>query len=499
MKNYFNKNNQKSVVKLKNNIILVYKMDLINIKTLGELKESGYQYKNIKEEMASNLAEKLYKSEPVFPQIHGYEDTVLPQLYHAILAGHNIVLLGEKGQAKTKIMRSLIFLLDEYFPIIDGSPIPENPFRPITKKGKEILVEKKDKTPIRWLFREERYGEKLAPGSRIADIIGDLDPSKVIEGSSMGSEDALHYGLLPRMNHGIFAINELPDLDYLVQVAMFNILEEEDIQIRGLPIRLPLDVFICFTANPSEYTRSGKIITQLKDRIGAEIRTHYPKSREIGLKITKQEIQIPKIKPEVIVPKFIEEIIEEITIQARRHPMVNQKSGVSARLSIANYETVVASARRRALQLKQSVAYARMTDLGNIFSSSLGKIELDPYRDEAITEYQIILKLIDLAIKEIFEEYFPEKKYHHELENITKQIYEANIIEISDSMPSSEYKKFLKIVPGFFDLLKDYQWDKNEDLLACGIEFILEGLTTKEKISRRRLGEIISFKSVDLY
>lgn len=472
---------------------------MLNIKTLGELKESGYIYKNIKDEMAKNLASKLYNSEPVFPNIHGYEDTVLPQLYHAILAGHNIVLLGEKGQAKTKIMRSLIHLLDEYFPIIDGTPIPENPFRPITKKAKEILQEKKDHTPIRWITREERYGEKLAPGSRISDIIGDLDPSKVIEGSSLGSEEALHYGLLPRMNHGIFAINELPDLDYLVQVAMFNILEEEDIQIRGLPIRLSLDVFICFTANPTEYTRSGKIITQLKDRIGAEIRTHYPKTREIGRAITLQEVQIPDIEPKVIVPKFIEEIIEEITIQARRHPLVNQKSGVSARLSIANYETVVASARRRGLTLKQKISVARMTDLGNIFSSSLGKIELDPYRDEAITEYQIIMKLIDLAIKEVFEEYFTEKKYKNEFENITKQIYEANIVEISDYMPASEYKKLLKIIPGFFDLLKDHGWDQNDDLIASGIEFILEGLTTKEKISRRRLGEIVSFKSVDLY
>ncbi len=470
-----------------------------SIKTFGELKESGYIYKNIKNEMAENLAIQLYNDEIIFPEIHGYEDTVLPQLFHAILAGHNIVLLGEKGQAKTKIMRSLIYLLDEYIPVIDGTPIPESPFKPITKVAKTIIQEKKDKTPIKWIHREERYGEKLAPGSRISDIIGDLDPSKVIGGTTLSSEDVLYYGLLPRMNHGIFAINELPDLDYLVQVALFNILEEEDIQIRGLPIRLPLDVFICFTANPAEYTRSGKIITQLKDRIGAEIRTHYPKTREIGLKITRQEIRIPDIKPEVIIPSFIEEIIEEITIQARRHPLINQKSGVSARLSISNYETIIASARKRALKLKQNIGIARMTDLGNIFSSSLGKIELDPYRDEAITEYQIILKLIDLAIKEIFEEYFPEKKYNQEFENITKQIYKANVIEISDSMPSEEYKKILKIVPGLFDLLKDKEWEKNIDIMASGIEFILEGLTTKEKISRRRLGEIISFKSVDLY
>ncbi len=474
-------------------------MDFQNIKTFGELIESSYRYKSIRQEMAQNLADMLNENQPIFPKIHGYEDTVLPQLYHAILAGHNIVLLGEKGQAKTRIMRSLVELLDEYFPVIEGTPIPESPFRPITAFTKRILEEKKEKTPIRWLRKEERYGEKLSPGCRIADIIGDIDPSKIIEGKSLGNEEALHYGLLPRMNHGIFALNELPDLDYLVQVAMFNILEEEDIQIRGIPIRLPLDVFICFTANPAEYTRSGKIITQLKDRIGAEIRTHYPKSREVGLAIMKQEVTLLDLKPPVIVPKFIEEILEEITIQARRHPYVNQKSGVSARLTVSNYETVVASARRRALIFKEKEGRVRMTDLGNIFSSSLGKIELDPYRDEIITEYQVISKLIEMATKEVFEEYFPEKKYYREFDSITKQIYEAKVLEISDSFPVSHYREILKIVPSFYDLLKDYNWDENDIDLASGIEFILEGLTTKEKISRRKLGEIVSFKSVDLY
>lgn len=469
------------------------------IKTFADLKHANYFYRNIKQEMAENLANKLRNREKVFPEIHGYEDTVLPQLFHAILSGHNMVFLGEKGQAKTKIIRSLVELLDEYFPIIDDTPIPESPYRPITKLAKKILEDKRDKTPIRWLHKKERYGEKLAPGSRISDIIGDLDPSKVIEGKSLGTEESLHYGLLPRVNHGIFAVNELPDLDYLVQVALFNILEEEDIQIRGLPIRFPLDVCICFTANPAEYTRSGKIITQLKDRIGAEIRTHYPKSREVGIKIIKQEIRIPNIKPEVEVPKFLEEIIEEITIQARRHPLINQKSGVSARLSIANYETLVASARRRALLLNQERGFARMTDLSNLFSSSLGKIELDPYRDEAVTEYQVIMKLIDLSIKEIFEEYFPEKKFKMEIENLTKQVYEANTIEISDFMPSSEYSNLLKKLPSLFDFVKEYHWTENIDLLASGIEFVLEGLVSKEKISRRRLGEVISFKSVDLY
>ncbi|HMU85866.1 MAG TPA: hypothetical protein PKC35_21140, partial [Leptospiraceae bacterium] len=235
--------------------------------TFGELKSQGYRYRSVRTEMAENLAAKIRSKQQIFPEIHGYEDTVIPQLTHAILSGHNIAILGEKGQAKSRIMRSLTTLLDDEFPVLTGTEIPESPFHPITALGRQHVAAG-DSAPIRWLSRDERYGERLAPGSRIADIIGDLDPSRIIAGESLGSESALHYGLLPRMNHGIFAINELPDLDYLVQVALFNVLEEADIQIRGLPIRIPLDVFVCFTANPADYSRSGKIITQLKDRIG---------------------------------------------------------------------------------------------------------------------------------------------------------------------------------------------------------------------------------------
>ena len=468
------------------------------IRTFGQLKESGYRFKSVKEEMSSNLAEKLREKKEVFPEIHGYGDTVLPQLIHAVLAGHNIAILGEKGQAKSRIMRSLTGLLDDFFPAIDGSEIPESPFSPVTGRGKHIL-EAGDDTPIRWIHREERYGERLAPGSRIADIIGDIDPAKIIEGQSLSSEKALHYGLLPRMNHGIFAINELPDLDYLVQVAMFNVLEEADIQIRGLPVRIPLDVFVCFTANPADYSRSGKIITQLKDRIGAEIRTHYPKSRATGLSITRQEIRLPDIQPAVAVPEYLEEIIEEITFQSRTNHLVNQKSGVSARLSISNYETCVASARRRALLLGEEEGMVRLTDLGNLFASSSGKIELDPYRDEAVTEYQVINKIIDSAVKEVFTEYFPANKYDASLQSIAQQIFSASQVEISDEMPASQYRELLKSVPALFDLISDRGWDKDDRMLASGVEFILEGLTVMQKLSRRKLGEIISFKSVDVY
>jgi len=466
--------------------------------TFGEVQAAGYRHRSVKEEMAFNLARKLKKKEKVFPGIHGYEDTVLPQLIHAILAGQNIAILGEKGQAKSRIMRSLIDLLDPKIPVIYGTEIPESPFRPVTSRGREIM-KLGASAPIRWMTPEERYGERLAPGSRIADIIGDLDPSKIIEGSSLSSEDALHYGLLPRMNLGVFAINELPDLDYLVQVALFNVLEEADIQIRGFPVRIELDVFVCFTANPADYSRSGKIITQLKDRIGAEIRTHYPKTRETGLSITAQEVHLPAIDPPVVFPSFMEHIIEEITIQARTNQLVNQKSGVSARLSIANYETCVASARRRALMLDESTGVVRPADLGNLFASSSGKIELDPYRDEAVTEYQVITKIIDAAIREVFLEIFPEKKYGESVDSISKQIFAAKKIEISDGMPVSGYRDLLKSVPAFFDLLRDQVYDKDDFTLAAGIEFILEGMAVTQKLSRRKIGEIVSFKSVDVY
>lgn len=467
-------------------------------RTLGELLRSDYKERTVKQEMAENLSRKLRNHETIFPGIHGYEETVIPQMIHAILSGHNMVLLGEKGQAKTRLMRSLVHLLDEEIPIL-LTEIPESPFYPITAKGKKILAEYGEDTPIHWLHREERYGERLAPGAKIADIIGDIDPSKIVTGEPLSSEGAVFFGLLPRMNRGIFAINELPDLDYLVQVSLFNILEEADIQIRGIPVRFPLDVVVCFTANPEDYSRSGKIISQLKDRIGSEIRTHYPKSRSVGLAITRQEVHLPISEPPVIVPPFVEEIIEEITIQARQGHLVNHKSGVSARLSITNYEIAVSSARKRALMNNENVGLVRLTDLGNIFASSSGKIELDPYRDETLTEYQVMLKLLDSATKVIFEEYFPTKVYKESFERIASQIYKIGKLEISDQMPVSEYKQIVQKVPALWDLLTEKGFDKDDLLYICGIEFILEGLTTQQKLSRRRHGEIVSFKTLDMY
>lgn len=472
---------------------------MTEIRTVGDLKESGYIERHVKVEMAENLADKIRKKEKLFPGIHGYDETVIPQLINAILSGHNIVMLGEKGQAKSRIMRSLIFLLNDKIPIILGTEIPESPFQPITAKAKRILNEHGDKTEIAWLSREERYGERLAPGAKIGDIIGDLDPSRIIGGEPLSSEGAVHFGLLPRMNKGLFAVNEMPDLDYLVQVSLFNILEESDIQIRGIPVRFPLDVMVCFTANPDDYSRSGKIISQLKDRIGSEIRTHYPKTRQIGMEITRQETRLPISSPEITVPDFIEEIIEEFTIQARSSHLINQKSGVSARLSIANYEVAVSSARKRALLFGENSGCVRLTDLGNIFASCSGKMELDPYRDEAISEYQIVLKLLDQATRIIFEENFPVKKFNSNFMDIARQIYALGKLEVSDLMPVKGYKELFKSVPAMWDLIHEKKYDKNDDLFVAGMEFILEGLTSLQKLSRRRVGEISTFKSIDAY
>lgn len=470
-----------------------------NIETVAALKESGYVERPVKREIAFNLLNKLKNKEKIFQGIHGYEDTVIPQLVNAILAGHNIALLGEKGQAKSRIMRSLTDLLDEYIPVLRDTEIPESPFHPITGKAKEILWREGDSAGIKWIHRSERYGERLAPGAKIADIIGDIDPSKIIGGEALSSEGAIFFGILPKMNRGIFAVNELPDLDYLVQVSLFNILEENDIQIRGIPIRFELDVMVCFTANPEDYARSGKIISQLKDRIGSEIRTHYPRNRDTGKQITRQEARFPVSEPEVFIPPFVEDVLEELTVQARSSSYVNQKSGVSARLSIANYEIAVSSARVRAIVTGQEKGVVRITDLGNIFASSSGKIELDPYRDDSVNEYQVLLKLLDAALKTVFEEYFPMKKYSGTFEDIAKQVYSLSRLEISDQMPYSEYRNILKSVPAIWDLLHEKGFDSDEGMFAAGIEFILEGLTVNQKLSRRRLGEISSFKSVDVY
>lgn len=468
-------------------------------KTLGELKDIGYTTKPVRREIQDNLISKLKKGEKLFPGIHGYDNTVLPQIIHALLSGHHIVFLGEKGQAKSRIMRAMTDFLDEYIPVIDGSPIPEDPFLPITQEARTMIEKHGSQTPIRWLRRSERYGERLSAGLKISDLIGDIDPSKIISGSPLSSEGGLHFGIIPRTNRGIFAINELPDLDYLVQVALFNIMEEGDIQIRGYPFHFPLDIIITFSANPTDYSRSGKIISQLKDRMGSEIRTHYPESRAMALEITRQESNTVQCDIPLQFPSFMEEVNEELTRQARQSRHINQKSGVSARFSIANYETLAASAMHRALLLKEEQAVVRPTDMGNIFASSLGKIELDPYRDEAITEYHLLTTLIESAFKEVFLEKFSSADYEKGMDEITVQLQSAGYLETSDFMRAEQYRELLKVIPSAFDFINALQADKDVFLMASAVEFILEGLTALKKITRRKTGQTHIFKSMDAY
>ena len=379
--------------------------------TLGELKTSGYAYRPVKEEIRENLILKLSRAEPLFPGVVGYENTVVPQIVNALLGCQDIIFLGERGQAKSRIVRSLVSLLDEWTPILDGCEIPEDPLAPITTQARNLIEEHGDATPIRWLHRSDRYAEKLAtPDITIADIIGEVDPIKVAEGRYLSDELTLHYGLVPRTNKGIFAINELPDLAERIQVGLLNLLEERDVQIRGHQVRLPVDTFILATANPEDYTNRGRIITPLKDRYGAQIRTHYPELIEQEIEIMRQEANVLHMADyHVEVPDFMQEIIAEVTHQARRSPDVNQRSGVSVRASISNFEVLIANALRRALVLNESEVVPRVSDLDYIRPSFQGKVEFEAMEDGQ--EDKITTRIIQGATKSVFDR-------HHELNDL---------------------------------------------------------------------------------
>ncbi|HXE72087.1 MAG TPA: magnesium chelatase [Candidatus Nitrosotenuis sp.] len=458
--------------------------------TLAELRASGYRSRSVKEEMERNLVARLRRGEEIFPGIHGYQDTVIPQILNAVLAHHDMVFLGEKGQAKSRLMRSLTGLLDEAIPYVEGCEIHDDPLRPVCARCRRLVAERGDDLPIAWWPREERYGERLAPGTKIADLIGDLDPARVAGGTLMSSEEALHFGLLPRFHRGIFAINELPDMDYLIQVSLFNILEERDLQIRGYPLRFNLDLCLVFTANPDEYSRSGKIITQLKDRIGAEIRTHYPRSREVGIAIMEQEARLYQGDPELYVPDYMKKVLEQITIEARNSPYVNHRSGVSARLSISNYETLAANARRRALALGESRAVPRMSDLASLYTSTSGKIELDPFREETVTEFHVISRIFDKAVRAVFEEEFPDEDWSALVAQFKG---DHTTVRVSDMMPSREYARLVERLPQLWEPVHLLRGHKSDELRASAIEFVLEGLHVTGRLSRTRAGELVEY------
>ena len=453
-------------------------------KTLSELIASGWRSRSVKEETRENFLRSLESSEELYPGIIGYQDTVLPELNIALLAGHDLLFLGEKGQAKSRLMRTLVRFLDEYVPYLDIPEVPvhEDPLRPITQQAKEFLkTHSPEETPIAWWHRQDRYVERLAPGTKFADIIGEIDPSKLTGGVSMSSESALHFGLIPRMHRGIFAMNELPELDELVQVGLFNILEERDVQIRGYPVRFDLDIFILFSANPSTYNRSGKVIPQLKDRIGSLIQTHYPKDREQGIEILLQEAGTDLGgKYPVQIPYFMMEIIEEITSQARASKYVDQASGVSARFSLANFRTMIASARHRAVILKEPLAVPRISDLGHLATSSLGKLELDLMGSHQMSERKVLDALIASAIKVVFEKYVQE----YGLAQISEIFSKGVRIEVGDLLPSEAYAERLKHVPPVWDTAFEVNASEHPAIRASCVEFVLSGLYAMDKISR---------------
>ena len=451
---------------------------------LQQLRASGWESKSIKREAHDNFLRMLASGEELFPGIIGYESTVIPEINLALLASHDMLFLGEKGQGKTRLMRSLVRFLDEWIPFIDTpeAPFHEDPYLPISSVGRRLVAEcAEDEVPIGWWHREDRYAERLAPGTKFADIIGEIDPAKLASGESMSTEQALHFGLIPRMHRGIFAVNELPELDELVQVGLFNILEERDVQIRGYPIRFDLDIMLLFSANPATFNRSGKVIPQLKDRIGSAVHTHYPRSRDAGIEIMEQEAEIDLDgQYPVFVPYFMREIVEEITVQARKSKHVDQQSGVSARFSIANYRTMIASTRQRAVLQDENPAVPRISDLGRIYSSSVGKLELDLMGSHQMSERQVLDAVTAEAIRVVFEEYIDK----HGLAEIAEIFNKGVKIEVGDLLPSSYYAERLQRVPPVWDKAFEVNASQDPAVRASCVEFVLAGLYSMDLVSR---------------
>jgi magnesium chelatase subunit I len=452
--------------------------------TLQELHQSGWVSKTVKQEIRDNFLAMLQRGDELFPGILGYDSTVIPEINLALLAGHDMLFLGEKGQAKSRLMRSLVRFLDEQIPYLDipGCPVHEDPYRPITRLGRQMVADlSEDRIPIAWWPRGQRYAERLAPGTKFADIIGEIDPAKLAAGTSMAAEEALHFGLIPRMHRGIFAMNEIPELDELVQVGLFNILEERDVQIRGYPIQFDINVLILFSANPATYNRSGKVIPQLKDRIGSLIHTHYPLDRAVGIDIMEQEagLSLDGDYP-VLVPYFMKEIIEQMSVCARKSKYIDQQSGVSARFSIANYRTMVASARHRGVRLGEKPAVPRISDLGHLYSSSLGKLELDMMGSHQMSERQVIDAIQAEAIRTVFSEYVDK----HGLDEIVDVFGKGVKIEVGDMLPSKHYAERLKRVPRAWEKAFEVNPSESETVRASCIEFVLAGLYASDRISR---------------
>jgi magnesium chelatase subunit I len=458
--------------------------------TLGELRGSGYKVQTVKQEMRRNLIEKMRKGEDLFPGILGFEETVIPQLQNAILSGQDIIFLGERGQAKSRLIRSLVNLLDDEIPVVEGTEVNDDPFNPISRHAIDMISEHGEMTPIEWIGRDARYGEKLAtPDITIADLIGEVDPIRVAEGRYLADELTIHYGLIPRTNRGIFAINELPDLAERIQVGLFNIMEERDIQIRGYRIRLALDVFLVSSANPEDYTNRGRIITPLKDRYGVQIRTHYPKAVEHEIGIMEQERMVFEDEDyKVVVPQFMKEIVAEISRLARRSPDINQRSGVSVRASIANYESMLANAQRRAIGVGENEVVPRVSDLPFVIPAIAGKVEFETVEDGK--EEQILDKLIQGAVLAVFNRYFSVSDF----DDVVTRFKSGISVEVGDMMPSSNYERIVKQVEGLPAQIAKVEAKPSLPQTASVVEFILEGLHLNKRLNKDRVGPRVQYR-----
>jgi magnesium chelatase subunit I len=453
--------------------------------TLGELRASGWVSRPVKEELRQNAIVRIVAGEPLFDSVLGYEDTVLPQLENAILAGHDVIFLGERGQAKTRMIRSLTNLLDEWMPIVAGSEINDDPYAPVSKPARDLVAEMGDATPISWVHRDERYGEKLAtPDTSIADLIGEVDPIKIAEGRHLSNEETIHFGLVPRTNRGIFAINELPDLAERIQVGLLNVLEERDVQIRGFKLRLPLDVMLFASANPDDYTNRGRLITPLKDRFGSQIRTHYPLDVATEVTIALQEarnLEVPGI--EVRVPAYMTEIVAEFSQLARRSPHINQRSGVSVRLTVANLETLQANAMRRALQHGETIVVPRVSDLDALAASTIGKVEIETIEEGR--EGLVVEQLLKAAVLGIFREYIAIEN----LREVVDSFDGDRLVNAGEDVSSADYVALLGDIPALAPHTTALTGgDTTPEVVASAVEFVLEGLHLSKRLNKDAVG-----------
>lgn len=459
--------------------------------TLGALRASSYEPMSVREEMRANLEQRVAEGRPLTSAVLGYEDSVLPQLETALLAGHDIILLGERGQAKTRMIRSLVELLNEWLPIVEGSEVRDDPFAPISAYAIDLVAEKGDDTPIAWVHRSQRFAEKLAsPDTSMADLIGEVDPIKVAAGLFLDDPRALSYGLVPKSNRGIFAMNELPDLAERIQVGLLNVLEERDVQIRGHLVRLDLDVMVVATANPEDYTNRGRLITPLKDRFGSQIRTHYPYELTTEIAIVHQEAELPTSSKPITVPWFIDDIVARVSHVARKSHVISQSSGVSVRLSIANYETVVANALRRTLRTKDATVVPRVSDLGAMVQSTQGKIEFDTMDDS--DSDQVIAALVSLSVRQCFSEHV----LLEEAPAIVEAFQGEVLVHTGDDLPDRDYLAVLAAMPALDAPVRRVAGPMASDgELAAAVEFVLEGLYLTKRLAKDAAGPRALYRS----